>query len=133
MSIGCKACSTEFAPAHGLQKYCSLSCRKAEARRRVPQRWRHLSSRYGLKPDAFSVMLAQQDGRCPICATELVGTGAERNAPNVDHDHTTGKLRAILCRPCNIALGHLKEDPDIFRAAAEYLTSWKAAHASRSV
>lgn len=95
------------------------------ARKKIPQRWRHLSSRYGLKPADFDRMLTEQGGACSICSVNLDGSGYERNAPNVDHDHETGQVRALLCRPCNIALGHLRDDPEIVRSALDYLVRWK--------
>lgn len=50
---------------------------------------------------------------CAICAREdnLVG----------DHDHDTGKPRGVLCRPCNLAIGNMRDRPDLLRAAADYL------------
>lgn len=40
---------------------------------------------------------------------------------SIDHNHTTGKIRALLCNNCNAAIGFLKEDPLIARAVANYL------------
>ena len=58
-------------------------------------------------------LLSDQNGLCAICksSTNLV----------VDHDHSTGKVRGILCRNCNIGLGMMKDSPDILRAASLYL------------
>lgn len=39
----------------------------------------------------------------------------------VDHNHKTGKVRGLLCRRCNQALGKLEDDPALFEAAATYL------------
>jgi hypothetical protein len=50
---------------------------------------------------------------CPICLT--------RPPVHVDHDHETGKVRGMLCFPCNAALGQLQDDPTIIRRAAEYV------------
>jgi hypothetical protein len=40
---------------------------------------------------------------------------------HIDHDHETGKVRGMLCFPCNAALGQLQDDPTIIRRAAEYV------------
>lgn len=42
---------------------------------------------------------------------------------SVDHCHTTGKVRNLLCTPCNTALGKFRDDPALLRAAALYLES----------
>lgn len=39
----------------------------------------------------------------------------------VDHDHITGEVRALLCIPCNSAIGQLKEDPNIIMNAMQYV------------
>lgn len=82
----------------------------------------HFKRQYGITRQRFQEMLAAQDGKCAIC-----GNGETRVAKNgatwlsVDHDHTTGAVRALLCRACNLAVGYFREDPKIMRAAADYL------------
>jgi len=80
--------------------------------------------RYGLAPGQFDAMLVGQDGRCAICRFEFEGA-----TPQVDHDHnccpgqkSCGKcVRALLCSPCNQAIGLMGEDPERVRRAAAYL------------
>ena len=64
-------------------------------------------------------MLEAQGGLCAICR--------ERPAEHVDHDHLTGKVRAMLCFCCNQALGNLRDRADLARAAAAYVEhhSWQ--------
>lgn len=65
-------------------------------------------------------MFDAQDGRCAICGDkETYGEGT-RKLP-VDHNHTTGKVRGLLCSACNLSIGKMKEDPVLFRKAALYL------------
>ena len=71
--------------------------------------------RYGLTREQFAAMLADQKGACLICLQQMA-------LPVVDHDHETGKVRGLLCRMCNSALGLLQDSPDILRRAARYLT-----------
>jgi hypothetical protein len=63
-------------------------------------------------------MLDSQDHKCKVCFVDLKpGRGT-----HIDHDHQTGKIRGILCRHCNLALGHAKDDPKILQALIDYLT-----------
>lgn len=62
-------------------------------------------------------LLADQAGKCALCGTKCRG----ETDTNVDHDHTTGKIRAILCRGCNTGLGQFKDSPALLRKAAEYI------------
>jgi len=73
----------------------------------------HLKRRYGITAVEADVMLADQGGRCAICAVAP--------AVHVDHDHATGAVRQLLCFNCNGGLGQFKDDPDVLRAAADYV------------
>jgi Recombination endonuclease VII len=69
---------------------------------------------YGMQPDAYRNLVFLQAGRCLVC-----GRIPEKLV--VDHDHTTGTVRGLLCDRCNRALGHLKDDAGNCERAAEYL------------
>lgn len=79
---------------------------------------KYVQRTYGLAPGEYAEMLAAQDGRCAIC---LKVPRTRRLA--VDHDHQTGKPRALLCYLCNKALGTWEFDPIIATLAAQYLTT----------
>jgi hypothetical protein len=89
-------------------------------RERGRKRWRtdQLPALYGITVEQYDEMIARQQGKCAICSYEPAP--GERRL-SVDHDHGTGAVRALLCGRCNVALGMLREDPDLIRAAAEYL------------
>lgn len=59
----------------------------------------HLFRVYGLTMDQFDALVAAQRGLCAMCGHAPTGRF------NVDHDHATGAVRALLCGPCNRALG----------------------------
>jgi len=83
---------------------------------------RNLRSVYGITPADYDQMYEAQNGVCTICAwperAKYKGT-LKRLA--VDHDHRTGKVRALLCNGCNRALD-LLEDRPWHEAAHAYLT-----------
>jgi Autographiviridae endonuclease VII len=74
---------------------------------------------YGIDQAEFYRMLAAQGGVCAICS----GTNKDRKRKLlcVDHCHTTGKVRGLLCSFCNGALGMFKDNPDLARKAADYI------------
>jgi len=72
---------------------------------------------YGMNGDEVAAMTSAQGGRCSICGR----IPREGRVLVIDHDHDTGVVRALLCRQCNIMLGCAKDDPDVLRAAADYL------------
>lgn len=74
---------------------------------------------YGLTLEQFNQMLKAQGQRCAVCRQPF---GSESStAPVVDHSHTTGRVRGLLCRRCNTLLGYAKDDEKILAAAAKYL------------
>jgi hypothetical protein len=64
----------------------------------------------------YEAQLARQDGHCAICPN----TPKSRRL-HIDHDHKTGKVRGLLCFPCNRLLLHRGVTPTLLRAAAAYL------------
>ena len=83
-----------------------------------------MTSEYGLTPTKFRELIASQDWKCAICGkdprTDLAARPAMR-CLHVDHDHATGKYRALLCSPCNTGIGLLKDNSELVRKAAAYL------------
>ncbi len=70
-------------------------------------------SKYRCTPEDFEHMLSMQDGLCPVC---------DQPGPDcVDHDHATGRIRGVLHRLCNSALGQLHDSPANLRRAAAYI------------
>ena len=84
--------------------------RIANPQKTQAQRWRQ---RYRLDEAAFAALLLQQENRCAICHIA--------KPTCVDHCHQTGRIRGVLCRPCNVALGQFRDDAQLLRAALTYL------------
>ena len=74
-------------------------------------RWKR---HYGITPEQYQVLLTQQRGICGMC-----GKTDGRYWLSVDHDHDTGRVRGLLCRRCNIALGYIQKYSEL---AQIYLT-----------
>ena len=77
---------------------------KATNPQKLKQRNRRSRLRlFGLTPEAFDAMLEKQGGVCAIC-------GKKRGQMSVDHNHETGRVRGILCQPCNSGIGMLGDN-----------------------
>ena len=63
--------------------------------------------KYGITQAVFDEKWTAQNGCCAICEKPF----AEQSKACVDHDHKTGQVRDLLCRPCNVALGVADDDP----------------------
>jgi hypothetical protein len=70
---------------------------------------------YGLSPEDYDRLSARQGGVCAICMRRPV------DALCIDHCHRTGRIRGLLCRRCNSALGFFRDDEIRLRSAIAYL------------
>ena len=68
----------------------------------------HLKRKYNLTREEYNLMLDEQDNCCACCGEPFIRT------PNVDHDHTTGVVRGILCTSCNVGLGQYEKNHILF-------------------
>jgi hypothetical protein len=86
---------------------------------------RVVESKLGVSPLRYKEMLQNQRGVCAIC--EELDYGKRSNyALSVDHCHTTGRIRSLLCTRCNLALGYLRDNAELAERAAKYLREWNA-------
>lgn len=70
-------------------------------------------------------MILEQDGKCAVCSDAPNPDGPRnQRVLNIDHDHETGKVRALLCYNCNLGLGRFFDDPVRLEKAAAYLRSY---------
>jgi len=83
---------------------------------------KRLFREYGITLVEYNQLFESQVGCCAICRTHQLEF---QNRLAVDHCHSTGKVRGLLCRPCNMALGLLKEDSAIILAAAQYVKDFE--------
>ena len=71
--------------------------------------------KYGMAVADYHAVFARQGGLCPICLQR-----AEENLC-VDHDHSSGSVRGLLCNACNTGIGLFEEREDWLHAAAAYV------------
>jgi len=100
----CRECSNH----HSRQQY------QRSPRTREEVKAKRLLRDYGLTMDEFNAMMVSQAGQCLICPRKLV-------EPCVDHCHTTGRIRGLLCSKCNSGLGMFDDDPERLLRAIDYL------------
>ena len=91
---------------------------KESGAKKLADRKSHLKRKYGMTIEDYDGMLEAQGGGCAIC-----GRAPRPDISlHVDHDHETGRIRGLLCFPCNNTLGDFEDDPARLYAAADYLT-----------
>lgn len=104
-------------PGYRERRRASNRRSKAKNENQQTRRRSYLRQLYGLSVEEFDAIVVSQSGVCAICPTPV---GHTRDT-HVDHDHTTGAVRGLLCRRCNRALGLLKDDERWLKSAIRYL------------
>lgn len=89
----------------------------AKHRARV-RRW-HYKTNYGITESDKRFLEQSQGNRCAICQTHF--SELDQRRIHVDHCHSTGKIRGILCHCCNQVLAQAHDMPAVLKAAAKYL------------
>ena len=82
----------------------------------------HLKLKYGLGIDEYNQMLKDQNNKCVICSYEF---GQKAGDTYVDHNHSTGKVRGLLCQHCNSGLGYFRDNEDNLAKGIKYLQERK--------
>lgn len=85
--------------------------------------WVTRLKKHGLTPDDYDRILAEQGGVCALCGTDDPGRagGSDCRTFAMDHCHTTGAFRALLCHHCNKGLGYFRDHPEVLVKAAKYV------------
>jgi hypothetical protein len=112
----CRWCGEVFKPLGPSHHYCSDFCRKFKYADN------HYKRVYGIGIIWVLTKLEEQNFKCAICKTSGFKMREEHiSGMNLDHCHTTGSPRALLCHNCNRGLGLFQDNPEYLRSAAEYL------------
>lgn len=105
----------------GLRPYCKscTSARRKELLSKETIRQRNLEKNFGKGVlDIYDKLFKEQQGRCAVCGSPENGRYKHLS---IDHDHSNGRIRGLLCNNCNRGLGLLKDNPEVLRKAAEYV------------
>lgn len=125
MTISCQVCGVNAETTAHNRKYCSYEClrysknilrkgvRSSESVRRS-----NLKKKFGITVEQYDQMMRAQLNRCAICR---IHQSQEKRRFAVDHDHSSGKIRGLLCINCNRGLGAFKDSDEMLAEAIEYL------------
>lgn len=94
---------------------CQMRHRKSPQKKVAQFAWA-LKNYYGLTVEQYEQLVVDQHGACAIC-----GNTEPRGRLVVDHDHSTGVVRGLLCHKCNQALGLFKDSRWVLAAGLAYL------------
>jgi DNA-directed RNA polymerase subunit M/transcription elongation factor TFIIS len=122
----CPKCSRRYAIEHYHSKPKKILTEQQKARKKkhksnirpsglTNQKVYAMKQRYGITEEEFVAIREIQKNKCPICSKELTSDAL------VDHCHTTGQIRGILCRKCNFAIGLLEDSQETLNRAILYL------------
>ena len=124
----CRGCSevkpiSKFRKNKGCSDGITHQCKDCHY---IAQRNGELRRNFGISYAEYLVMLDAQQGRCAICAVRQEDLS---KAFAVDHCHSSGKIRGLLCWRCNSSIGRFEEDVNLLKRAIEYLQIHKSGQA----
>ena len=128
-NLPCKHCgSTEQAKRRRKEvcHICHLKIRKTWKNGDIEQqRFNQLFLKYGITKEEYLSLIEKQDNKCGVCGEKETSLGRGGKVKNlaIDHCHTTGKVRGLLCHGCNTALGSFKDNANLLTNAINYLRS----------
>ena len=132
----CRTCGSElplseYSPSFQRADGRSSSCKQCsnEAFKAARKNDYYVLRLYGLTIAEYDALLASQRGVCAICGkpeTKKYGRTGGSYRLAVDHDHETGRVRALLCHACNVAIGSFNHDAELLALAIRYLLEHKA-------
>lgn len=119
----CSVCLIDFYANNVSHIYCSNKCRFTARNERTKEKWKkrkvvgvdlYDKDRYAVK----SALIARTKN-CPICNVDF--SNIDIKSIHLDHNHSTGKVRGVLCFKCNAGLGQFNDSIKNLKAAVKYL------------
>ena len=112
----CRKCGCVFSPSAPSEHYCSDSCKDYGLVECYYVRV------YGITINEYLQLAEEHNYECAICGRENFAMGTNHSGCLVvDHNHTTGKVRGLLCHNCNRAIGLLHDSVSNIENALTYL------------
>lgn len=110
--------------ANGYKSYCKMcaSSRAVKFKKSKSSDYaknNRLKDAYGITLEQYNQMFLEQEGCCYVCKKHQ---SLFKRSLHVDHDHRTGKVRALLCQKCNSALGLVDDNVEVLEALISYLS-----------
>lgn len=122
----------------GMQTFCK-SCAKIrvdryyakypERKKRTKDKWksrniervreRRRLRQYRMDPGTYIALVERQGNRCALCMRQAADCTGK--TLNVDHCHATGRVRGLLCKNCNLLLGHVGDSKETLSRMIVYL------------
>lgn len=121
----CKSCKSKYDAKYRKKPEIKAKAREVNYKE-------HIYRQYKLRIDDVALLAKKQNYKCSICKNGLADVydfDVKRYGLVIDHDHSCcpgnkscGKcIRGLLCRECNLLLGHCKDDIDRLKNAIKYL------------
>jgi len=101
---------------------CVICSLQKTRQRAESAKWARIKKQYGISKEQFNQMLSIQENKCSICKCDLTNKNT-----HIDHCHSSGNVRSLLCSRCNQAIGLLDEDEQKLNTALEYIRKHNAA------
>ena len=139
----CKGCDSIYIPIHYKQVYCSPKCREnirknSDNRKNQKRKYSKihyyknrekciksnkntkLKRNFGITLEQYIQLKTNQNHKCAICNRKKFS----KRDLSVDHDHSTGQIRGLICYKCNLMLGNAEEQIETLQNAIVYLSKW---------
>lgn len=118
----CENCGQAWQGTYRRERWC-LSCRSGGDHPRPEARLifikRHtLYDKYGITPNQWIALADAQGWRCAVCPSE----SSVKDMLHLDHCHSSGRVRGLLCRRCNLAIGQLGDTAEALQRVVDYLS-----------
>lgn len=104
-----------FARSPHSPDYLQLCCRDCDSKCKRKRK-------YGLTDEMLSSILSVGTCQMPGCGKKL----EKRRSTHIDHCHTSGKVRGVLCQRCNTVLGHIEKNLHLIQSMLDYIAKHKA-------